>query len=77
MGDLSHTDFGISHRRRIVTIYRAKVTLAIHQHITQAKILRHTHDGVIHSGITMRMVLTNHIADDTCGFLIWFIVVIT
>ncbi len=70
MGDARHADFGITHRCRVVAIHGTKVALAIHQHVTQGKVLRHAHDGVIHGGIAMGMVFTDHIADNAGGFFI-------
>ncbi len=65
MSDLRHTDFRITHRCGGVAIDRTKVTLAIDQHITQGERLRHTYDGVINGGITMRVVFTDYVANDT------------
>ena len=35
VGDLGHTDFGVSHCRSGVAVNRTKVTLAVNKHITQ------------------------------------------
>ena len=35
MGDLGHTNFGVTHGGRGVTIDRTKVTLTVYQHIAQ------------------------------------------
>ena len=35
VGDLGHTDFGVTHGSSGVTINRTKVTLTIHQHVAQ------------------------------------------
>ena len=76
MSDLSHADFGVTHRRRRITVHRTKVTLTIDQHIAQRKRLRHAHDRFIDGGVTVRVIFTNHIADDTGGFLIGFIPIV-
>ena len=70
MGDARHADFGVTHRCRVIAIHGTKVTLAIDQHITQGKVLGHAHDGVVHSGVAMRVVFTDHIADNPGGFFI-------
>ncbi|EKE17239.1 MAG: hypothetical protein ACD_10C00550G0001 [uncultured bacterium] len=76
VADLGHAHFGVPHRRGVVAIDRTEVALAIHQHVTQRKILRHADNGVIHRGIAVRVVLTDHIADDTGRFLVSFVPVV-
>jgi hypothetical protein len=44
--------------------------LTINQHVTQGEILRHTNDGVVNGGVTVRMVLTDHVTDDTGRLLV-------
>ena len=44
--------------------------MTIHQHITHGEILRHTHHGLINGGITVGVIFTHGIADDTGGFTI-------
>ena len=69
-GELRHAHFGVAHGRRRVAIDGSEVTLAVDQQITHRKRLRHAHDGVVHRRIAVRMVFTDHIADDTRRFLI-------
>ncbi len=76
VGNFRHTDFRITHRRGGVAVYRAEVTLAINQHVTQRKRLRHTDDGVIHRRITVGMVFTDYVTNDTGRFFVGFIPVI-
>ena len=76
VGNLGHAHFGITHGSGGVTVDGTKVTLAIHQHIAQGKRLRHPHDGVIHRGITMGVVFTNHITDHTGRFLVGLVPVV-
>ncbi len=76
MGNFSHADFRVTHGRGVVAVHRTKVTLTVNQHVTQAKILRHPDDGVVHRRVAMWVVFTNHITNDTRGFFIRFIVVI-
>ena len=63
--DARHAHLGIAHRRRRVAIDRAEVALAIDQHVPHRERLRHTHDGVVHGGVTMRVVFTDDITDHT------------
>ena len=76
MPDTRHAHFGVTHRRRAIAIDRSKVTLPVDQHVTQREILRHAHDGVVHRDITVRMVLTDHVANDTRRFLVGLVPVV-
>ena len=76
MGDFRHTDFRITHRRCGVAIDRTKVTLTIYQHVAQGEWLRHTNNGVVNGGITMRVVFTDYVTNDTGRFFIGFIPVV-
>lgn len=69
MGNLRQTDFRITHCRGGVAVDRTKVTLTIYQHVTQRERLRHTDNGVVHRGITMGMVFTDYVTNDTGRFL--------
>jgi len=76
MGNLRQTDFRITHCRGGVAVDRTKVTLTIYQHVAQGEWLRHTNDGVINGGITMRVIFTDDVTDDAGRFFIGFIPVI-
>ncbi len=76
MSDLRHAHFGITHRRGGVAVDRTEVTLAIYQHVAQRERLRHTHDGVVNRGVTVRVIFTDHVTDDTGRFLVGFIPVV-
>ena len=75
MGQTGHSNFSISHGSRRITIHRSKVSLPIHQHITQRKRLGHTYYSIINSCITMWVVFTYNIPHHTGGFFIGFIAV--
>ena len=75
MGDFRHTDFRITHCSGGVSVNRTKVTLTVHQHVSHAERLRHTNNGVIHSGIAVRVILTDYITDHTGRFFVRFVVV--
>ena len=55
-GNPSQTAFGVAVGRGRITIYRAEISLAIHQRIPHIPGLRHAHQGVIDGGVAVRMV---------------------
>ena len=63
-GDARHAHLGVTHRRRHVAIDRAEIALAVDQQIAHGERLRHAYDGVVHGGVTVRVVLTDDVADD-------------
>jgi hypothetical protein len=65
VGDFGQTDFGVTHGRCVVAVYRAEVALAVDQHVPHGKVLRHAHDGVVHRLVTVGVVFTNHVTHDT------------
>ena len=62
--DTRHPHFRVAHRRRRIAIDRAEVALAVDEAIPHRKRLRHAHDRVVHGDIAVRMVFTDHVADD-------------
>ena len=70
MGNLGQPDFRVSHGSGTVTVDRAEVTLTIHEHVAQRKVLRHADNRVVYSLVAVRMVFTNHVTDDTSRFLV-------
>ncbi len=76
VGDLGHAHFGVPHGRGGVTVDGTEVTLPVHQHVAQRERLRHAHDGVVHGGITVRVVLTDDVTDHPGGFFVGFIPVV-
>ncbi|ABA48200.1 val start codon [Burkholderia pseudomallei 1710b] len=70
VADLGHPDFGVAHRGRVIAVDRAEVALAVDEHVTQREILSHPDDRVVDRGVAVRMVLTDHVADDTRGLLV-------
>jgi hypothetical protein len=70
VGDLGQADFGVAHGRGVVAVHRAEVALAVDQHVAQREVLRHAHDGVVHRAVAVRVVLTDHVADDTRRLLV-------
>ena len=77
MRDTRETNLGVTHGGRCVAVYRAEVALSVYQRITQRKRLRHTHDGVVNGGVTVRVIFTHHVTDDTGRFFVRFVPVNT
>ena len=75
-GDAAQTDFRITHGSRGIAVDRTKVAMAVNERIAERERLRHTDDRVIDSGITVRVVLTDHVADHTGRLFIGNIVAV-
>ena len=74
---LFQTGFGITHGRGRVTVHRTEVALSVYQRQTHGERLRHTNHGIVNRAVAVRVVFTEHIADDTGGFAIRTVIVIT
>ena len=68
--DLRQPDLGVAHRRGVVAVDAAEVALAVDQHVAQAEVLRHAHDGVVDRLVAVRVVLADHVADDARALLV-------
>ena len=66
--------FGVTHGRRRIVIHRTEVALAINERVAKRKILGHAHQGVIDSGIAMRMVLAHALAYDLGALIVLLVV---
>ena len=64
------TALRITHGCGRVTIYRTEVTLSVNQCIAQVPVLCHTHQCSIDGGVAMWVILTKHLTDYACTFLI-------
>ena len=67
-GDFREASFRISIRCGRVTINGTEVALAINQRIPQTEGLRHADESVVDGGVTVRVELTQHFADDLRAF---------
>ena len=76
VGYLAHANLGVAHGRGGVAIYGAKVTLAIHQHVTHGKGLRHAHDGIVDRRIPVGVILTDHVPHYPGGLLVTLVPVV-
>ena len=63
--DRGQPRFGVAHRRGIVAVDRAEISLPIDEGIAQVEVLRHADEGVVDGGIAVRVVVLEHFADDT------------
>ena len=70
VADPRHADLGVTHGRRVVAVDRAEVALPVDQHVAQREILRHAHDGVVHGGVAVGVVLADDVTDDTRRLLV-------
>ena len=61
-GDGGQAGLGVAHRRRAVTVSRAKIALAVHQRVALGKVLRHAHHGVVGGLVTVGVIAAQHIA---------------
>ena len=74
MRDLRHPNFGITHGGRRIAIDRSEVALPVNQLVAQRELLGHANGRIVHRGITVRVVLTDDVADDAARFALmsWF-----
>ena len=70
LGDARQPGLGVTHGRGRIPVHRAEVALPIHQRIAQAEVLRQARHRVVHGRVAMRMILAQHLTDDTGGFLV-------
>ena len=74
---LFQAGFGITHGRGRVTVHRTEVSLSVYQRQTHGERLRHTNHGIVNRAVAVRVIFTEHVADDTGGFTIRTVIVIT
>ena len=73
-----HRDFAepclcVSHGSSTVSIDRTKVSVAIYEWITGGPFLRHIYKGTINRAVTVRVIFTHGITDDTGTFSMWLV----
>ena len=64
-GDFAESCLCITHGSSAVAVHRTKVAVAVDQRISGIEILRQFHQSFINGAVTVRMVFTHGIADDT------------
>ena len=70
VGDRRQSRLGVSHRGRWIVVHGAEVAVTIEQWMPTGEGLHQPHQGVVHGLITMGVVLTKHVADDTGTFAV-------
>ena len=60
---------GVAHRRRVIAVDIAEIALAVDQRIALREILREPHERVVDGLVAMRVIFTDHVADDARAFL--------
>ena len=76
LGKLGHAHFGITHGRGGVAVYGAEVALPVHQGIAHGKLLRHTHQRIVHGRVAVRVIFTDNVTDDARGFFVRTVIVV-
>ena len=73
VGHALQPHLGVAHRRRRIAVDRAEIALPVDQRQAHGEILRHAHQRVINRLIAVRMIFTDHVADDAGGLAIWLV----
>ncbi len=68
--DAGQAAFGVSIRGRRVAVDRAEVALAVDERVAHREVLRHADQRVVDGGVAVRVVLTEHLADDLRALLV-------
>ncbi len=55
---------GVTHGCGTVAVHGTEVALSIDEHVSQRPFLRHADHGFVHSGVAVRVVLSEHVTDD-------------
>ena len=63
-GDRRKARLGVAHRSGRVAVDRTKVSLPIDEWMAHGEILRKAHECVVECAVSVRVVLTHHLADD-------------
>ena len=64
---LGEPAFRVPVGRGRVAIDRTEVALAVDQRVSHGKILSHADEGIVHTRITVRMVVSENLSDDFCA----------
>ncbi len=67
--DRRQLGLGVAHGGRVIAVDIAEIALPIDQRIALREILREPHQRVVNRLIAMRVILTDHVADDARAFL--------
>ena len=72
-GYLGKPCLSISHCGSTISIHRTKITMSINKTISHGPWLSHVYQCSINRTVTMRMIFTHGISDDTSTFTMWLI----
>ena len=67
---MSEASLGIPVRRGGIAVDRTEVPLAVDERIAQREVLYHAHHRVVDGRVPVRVILTQHVADDGCALLV-------
>ncbi len=65
--------FGVSIGRRRIAVDRAEIALAVDQRHAHGEVLRHPHHRVVDRLVAVRMIFTDHVADDARGLHVFLV----
>ncbi len=74
-GELRKARLRITHCRGGISVYRTEVSVSVHKRKVDGEILRETHERVVHRRIPVRVIFTQHVADDSCALAVSLVVV--
>ena len=69
-GDGLQPRLGITHGGGGVAVHRAEVAVAVDERAPHVEVLCHTHHGVVHRSVAVRVILTHTVADDARRLLV-------
>ena len=67
-GDLGKSGFRITHGGSSVAVHASEVSVSVHQRITGGPFLCHVDQGTVNGAVSVGMIFTHGIADDTGAF---------
>ena len=67
LANAAHAHFRVPHCRWRIAIHASEISLTVDEHVPHGKRLGHSDDGIVNRGVTVRMILTDHITDSPCG----------
>ena len=62
---------GVSHRSRRIPVYRSEVSMSVNKRRIERIVLCHMHQRIVYRAVSVRMVFTHRITDDTGTFSVW------
>jgi hypothetical protein len=69
-GDLGQARLGVAHGRRRVPVDGPEVPLTVDDGVAHGEVLGQAHQGVVHGGVPVRVVLAENIPHDAPGLLV-------